>query len=274
MTGSEDPQIRASSRPNSRQALAVVCRENSSSETPRDFGQHGGRVDQIGRLVPLAAQADAAKDRGCRSRSGSDRPAPWRPRPAGASDFLNVTMPAKLIHSPSSTHSAAVSAVPVKECITPDSGPRAAGLAEHRQHVGVAFAGVDDERQAALLATAADAGRNNPAAHPAAHSPSGDRGPSRPGPTTRGSPARSTIAVPIARLGLGRVVGLDADGGQHAREFAGQLDALAGWSGPWCRRPRSASTPASRARANDFGPIGVEIFLIEMGVRVEQHRRT
>ena len=41
-----------------------------------------------------------------------------------ASDFLKVTIPAKLMYSPSSRHSRAVTADPVNECMTPDNGPR------------------------------------------------------------------------------------------------------------------------------------------------------
>ena len=64
---------------NRRKKLSVVCRAISSSDTPRDFGQHPGGLGHIGRLVALAADICRARDRARRSRPGCGRPAdPWR----------------------------------------------------------------------------------------------------------------------------------------------------------------------------------------------------
>ena len=41
-----------------------------------------------------------------------------------AADFLNVTIPAKLMYSPSSRQALASSLSPVKECMTPRNSPR------------------------------------------------------------------------------------------------------------------------------------------------------
>ena len=65
--------------------------------------------------------------------------------------FLERDHAGKADVSPNSTHSAAVSAVPVNECMTPRQRPARPCFAEHGQHVGIAFARMDDKRQIALL---------------------------------------------------------------------------------------------------------------------------
>ena len=80
------------------------------------------RAMQVHSAVGLGV--DAVTGRGHPFRSAGDRTGTLAAILRKASDFLYVTMPAKLICSPSSTQAAAVSALPVNECITPRSGAR------------------------------------------------------------------------------------------------------------------------------------------------------
>ena len=187
-----------------------------------------------------------------------------------SSDFLNVTMPAKLMYSPSSTHSAAVSAVPVNECMTPRKRPAATRLAEHasmsaslsrmwtmngrlallrQPQVAVEIVLLHVERRVVPMAVEPRLAERH------------DARAGRPAPTIRSqSPG----------CGLRRVVRLNADRGEDARVAARPDRTTASLDAAVTPTATIASTPACRGPRNHRVTIGVELFLVEMGVRVDE----
>ena len=178
-------------------------------------------------------------------------------------------MPAKLIYSPNSKHSAAVAAVPVNECITPLSGPRRPSLAQHRQHIGIAFPRVHHEGQVAFLGQPQMAieiillNVERTVVPVTIQTGFADRHDFR-------RVDKCNNSLPIAWLCLGAVVGLNADRRKNRRMIRRQSNRRGAGIG------RNADSDdllhARRHGSSDhIGPIGVELFLIQMRMGIDKH---
>ena len=69
---------------------------------------------------------------------------------------------------------------------------------------------------------------------------------------------------PVAFVGLGHVVGLDADGREDARMFAA-ISITRRYPRPWCRSRRSEPAPAARARVENLPQGRLEAAIVSGG---------
>ncbi len=136
---------------NSRKKFSVVWRAISSARDAARLGQHLGGLDDIGRLVALAADMCRARDTARRSRPGCGRPAATRRCRAGRLRILEGQDAGERdVAGRARWRGGRGRAPPVKQCSTAGKAPFPVSSSRIARHVVVGLARMDHQRQAGL----------------------------------------------------------------------------------------------------------------------------
>ena len=268
--------VRASSASGSakrRRALAVVTRASSASRSPRTSASPLGRQGDPAGLVRLAAEGVGAQV----GAVGLDQEPVERD--AGGDVAERVERLVRERDHPGEREVQAeveegLGVVPGAGERVQDAADRAAESAELLDDVALAVAAVDHDGQVALVRPARGGGRTTPAGRRTGCGPSSGRARSRrwrrPGLGRRAS----TIRSQSPGVGLGGVVGMDADRGEDARGAPGRSRRPRRCRRPSCRSPRPGRRPRlARGRAPRPGR-RARPGSCEVGVGVDQGRRS
>ena len=177
-------------------------------------------------------------------------------------------MPAKLMYSPSFKHSSAVAAVPVKECMTPRSGPRSRAVASMATTsaslsrvwtMNGRFRSLSQPEVPVEIILLHGKWRVIPVAIEPRFADGHDLGDVR----------QCDDLLPISRCCLGTIVGLNSDRGEDRGMFGRQPDRGGAGSGGDAYG-NDGFHAGGDCSGDHFRAIGVEFFLIEMGVSVDE----